>query len=440
MKKTAVFLLVLAICLLMPLTAAAASAQKYNLMTGGGKITAYVIEDEVYVRPQELAKVYAGTSMNFDVKTVDGVLVVTLNKDLSDGVERLRSRSSYDDVTVEPVEFGIAGIDAKGSVTGVTIEKQRLIKLKDLGSIVGFSYTRNKETGAVHIEKTSSPLIGLSGETGLLPENYINMAAGVLYGSLASNDELRVLSKSAGIVRLLVSQNSDKNVEISSDSPLAVLAAGRISAKLQESDERDIDPNKPMVALTFDDGPREGNTERILDALDEVGGRATFFMVGTNVEQYPDTVAAVAEQGSQIANHSYSHPQLTTLGTEGALEEINKTNTLISNAAGVVPDTGRPPYGSIDDDIIAASGMEWYNWNIDTLDWKYKDADTVYNNVMSEVTDRDVVLMHDIHETTVEAALRIIPKLNEMGYQLVTINELAEVIGDPQDVSGHIDS
>lgn len=438
MKKAAMLFIIIAVCLLMPLTAAAAPAQKYSLMAGGSKITAYLIEDEIYVRPQELAKAYSGTALAFDTEIEDGVLAVTLKKDCTDDVPKFKCKGSYDDVAVGPMDFRVSGIDAVGSVTSAVIEEQSLVRLKDLAGIVGFSYIRNKETGSVRIEKDRSLGFG-TGTAGLSSDRYIDMVADLVYGSLITNDSVRVLSKSADIAKLLAPDDYGvEGVKISQGSPLAAVMAGGISAKLQESDTRDIDPDKPMVAITFDDGPREGNTERILEALDAVDGRATFFMVGTNVENYPDTVLAVAEQGSELANHSYNHPQLTTLGTSAALEQINKTNGLINNVTGITPTIGRPPYGSIDADIINGSGMEWFNWSLDTLDWKYRNADTVYDTVISTVSDRDVILMHDIHESTVDAAVRIIPKLNEMGYQLVTISELCEVMDGAENVSGHI--
>ena len=263
------------------------------------------------------------------------------------------------------------------------------------------------------------------------------MVSDLLYSSVLANENVQIASRGAEIARLLAPEDTAK-LRISEKSPFAPLAANTLNAVLQESDVRDIDPDKKMVAITFDDGPREGNTERILEALDAVDGRATFFMVGTNVENYPDTVKAVAEQGSEIANHSYNHPQLTTLGTSGALEQINHCNDLINKAAGVTPTIGRPPYGSIDEDIINGSGMEWFNWSVDTLDWKSRNADSVCSVIMENVGDRDVILMHDIHDSTVEAAVRIIPWLHEQGYQLVTISELAEVEGGAENVSGHI--
>ncbi|MBQ9518342.1 MAG: polysaccharide deacetylase family protein [Firmicutes bacterium] len=414
----------------------AAPAQKYNLMTGGGKVTAYLVRDEIYVRPEEAANTVKGTNLAFDASYVDDAYKITLKTDFSGDLPKFKCKSAYEDVPAVQVNFTVEGYDAYGTLNGIDIEGVKFLKLKDLGTIAGFNYTRSKSTGAVMLVKQPSAT-PLHGGKLLSSGQYIDMVSDLLYSSVLANENVQIASRGAEIARLLAPEDTAK-LRISEKSPFAPLAANTLNAVLQESDVRDIDPDKKMVAITFDDGPREGNTERILEALDAVDGRATFFMVGTNVENYPDTVKAVAEQGSEIANHSYNHPQLTTLGTSGALEQINHCNDLINKAAGVTPTIGRPPYGSIDEDIINGSGMEWFNWSVDTLDWKSRNADSVCSVIMENVGDRDVILMHDIHDSTVEAAVRIIPWLHEQGYQLVTISELAEVEGGAENVSGHI--
>ena len=162
--------------------------------------------------------------------------------------------------------------------------------------ITGFDYTRSKSTGAVMLSKQPSTA-PLHGGRVLSSGKYIDMVSDLLYKSVLSNENVQIASRGAEIARLLAPEDYTK-LRISEKSPFAPLAANTVNAVLQESDVRDVDPDKKMVAITFDDGPREGNTEKILEALDAVDGRATFFMVGTNVENYPDTVRAVAEQGS----------------------------------------------------------------------------------------------------------------------------------------------
>jgi peptidoglycan/xylan/chitin deacetylase (PgdA/CDA1 family) len=203
-------------------------------------------------------------------------------------------------------------------------------------------------------------------------------------------------------------------------------------------EERKVDPTKPMIALTFDDGPARGSTELILNALTEVGGRATFFVVGSRVEQYPDLVKMIHDQGSQIGNHSYDHSKLSAMGVYSVKTEINKTSNAVYAATGVYPFIGRPPYGSVSQNMRDAVSIKWYNWNVDTLDWKYRDSNYVYNYVINNAKDGDVILMHDLHTTTGVAMQKAIPKLAEMGFQLVTIDEMAEAKGGYENVKGYI--
>ena len=208
--------------------------------------------------------------------------------------------------------------------------------------------------------------------------------------------------------------------------------------KKEEKEEIEIDPSKPVVALTFDDGPKKGTTDRLLNILKKYDARATFFVVGQMVEKHPELVKQAYEQGCQIGNHSYSHPILTKLSLDDAKTEINKTSNLVYDATGDYTRIGRPPYGSLSSEIKKASGFEWFNWSIDTYDWKSKNADSVYQRIMSNVGNYDVILMHDLYDSTIDAVERAIPELVEKGYQFVTMKELIELKGGAEKVSGHI--
>lgn len=184
----------------------------------------------------------------------------------------------------------------------------------------------------------------------------------------------------------------------------------------------------PLVALTFDDGPGQ-YTDKLLDCLEENGAKATFYMLGQNVEKYPDIVKRMHDLGMELSNHTYDHKDLTKLTQSQITEEIEKTNTLIENAAGVLPDTLRPPGGSYNEAVQNLAGMPIVKWSIDTKDWKTKSEDQTYQCVMDSVQDGSIVLMHDIHQWSVDAALRLIPDLMEEGYKLVTVQELAQAKG-----------
>lgn len=194
---------------------------------------------------------------------------------------------------------------------------------------------------------------------------------------------------------------------------------------------RTVDPQRPMVALTFDDGPHPRNTPRILETLKTYDGASTFFMVGTNVERYPDVVLQVAENGSEIASHTYNHPNLTRLSADSLNVQLNRVSELVNDLTHqqIQIQTLRPPYGAVNEQVKEASPTPLILWSLDTLDWKTRSAEKTVDLVLSQVEDGDIILMHDIHAESADAAETLIPKLTEMGFQLVTVQELMEAKG-----------
>jgi peptidoglycan/xylan/chitin deacetylase (PgdA/CDA1 family) len=196
----------------------------------------------------------------------------------------------------------------------------------------------------------------------------------------------------------------------------------------EDSSKETPSEKRGSIALTFDDGP-SSFTNRLLDCLEENNAKATFFLVGEEVTYFPDEVKRAAELGCEIGNHSYSHTDLTTLDAAGIAEEIGKTDQLLLNLVGHGGTVVRPPYGSVNDTVKQTVGTPMILWSIDTLDWETLDADTTVQTVLDNVKDGDIILMHDIYSTTVDAAQILIPTLIEEGYDLVTIHELAEIKG-----------
>lgn len=193
--------------------------------------------------------------------------------------------------------------------------------------------------------------------------------------------------------------------------------------KVQKTKNKIIDPNKKMIALTFDDGPSK-YTDKIIELLDNYGANGTFFVLGNKVEIYKETLSKIIKQGSEIGNHSYNHKWLIKLNKLEFIEQIERTQTILKNTIGYTPTLMRPTYGSIDDKIKNNTNLDIILWNIDTLDWKLKDPEDIANRVIGKVNDGDIVLMHDIHERTLDALKLILPKLKEEGYQFVTVSEL----------------
>ena len=202
------------------------------------------------------------------------------------------------------------------------------------------------------------------------------------------------------------------------------------NAAPQNQSGRNIDPNRPMVALTYDDGPNAPVTNRILNSLEAVGGRATFFVVGSNVHGRNATIMKRAfDMGCEIGNHTYKHENLTKLSAEAIKSTISSTDQKVIEVTGTSPSLVRPPYGAKNASVLNTIGKPAILWSIDTLDWKTKNASSTINAVLNHVKDGDVILMHDIYGPTADASETIIPELVKRGYQLVTVTELASYRG-----------
>lgn len=196
-------------------------------------------------------------------------------------------------------------------------------------------------------------------------------------------------------------------------------------------------PAKPdgrtrYIALTFDDGPSSVATASILSSLRKVGGKATFFVVGSRVQSYASLVRQMAKEGHQIGNHSWSHRDLTRISAEQRVSEMNRTRQAILNVSGVVPTVMRPPYGATNSAVrqtMANLGFPQIIWSIDPTDWRNYSPTSVADFVLTRARDGSVVLMHDIFGSTAKAAAIIIPELVRRGYRLVTIDELMRIKG-----------
>ena len=190
-------------------------------------------------------------------------------------------------------------------------------------------------------------------------------------------------------------------------------------------DMHGIDVNAPMVALTFDDGPDVSNiTSRILDAFAGVGGHATFFQLGQRAEMYPEKIQRIVNEGHEIGNHTYDHSHM---GDAVTSDDIIHANDAIEAAGGVRPVSFRSPGGNTTELIrqtCIQENMTLYYWSMDTRDWYTKDAAETVSYIKSHVEDGDIILMHNIYDSSAEAVEEIVPWLVEQGYQLVTVSQL----------------
>src|SRR5437764_2689339 len=184
----------------------------------------------------------------------------------------------------------------------------------------------------------------------------------------------------------------------------------------------------PYIAMTFDDGPSAKLTPKLLDLLAAHHIKATFFLIGENAAEYPDLVAREVQEGHEVANHSWSHPNLGKMSDDGVRGQLRKTDAAIQSAAGIRPTLMRPPYGS-----ISVRQKKWINqefgykivlWDVDPLDWRRPGAGAVCNRIVKNTRAGSIILAHDIHPGTIEAMPCVLKELEAKGFKFVTVSEL----------------
>ncbi len=184
-----------------------------------------------------------------------------------------------------------------------------------------------------------------------------------------------------------------------------------------------INKEDKIIAFTFDDGPNY-NTSKVIDVLNKYKVTATFFVMGKNIKGNEKVLEKLKESGMEIGNHTFNHKLLTKYSEEVIKEEIDKTSKLIYNTVGVYPNLLRPSYGSVNRKIKKIANMPIIIWDIDTLDWKYKNSKRIANKILNSVEDGDIILMHDIYKSTLNSLDIVIPKLLDNGYKIVSVSEL----------------
>ncbi len=178
------------------------------------------------------------------------------------------------------------------------------------------------------------------------------------------------------------------------------------------------------IAITFDDGPHPYYTEQLLDGLKERGVKATFFVTGMHAEENPEVIRRMSKEGHLIGNHTYSHIQLSSANSEAFKEELIKTNEAIEALTGQEVQYVRPPYGTWDKKFEKELNMFPVLWTVDPLDWCSDNVAGIVQKVTSKAKENAIILMHDEYKSTVTAALQIVDKLLEQGYEFVTVDEL----------------
>ena len=196
----------------------------------------------------------------------------------------------------------------------------------------------------------------------------------------------------------------------------------------QNEDGFNIKDTDKVIAITFDDGPCN-YTSLLVDILNQNKAHATFFYVTNRIENYKDGVLKAHKSGEEIAYHSYAHKNFKKQEFSEIINEYNESNEIIKSITGSTYSLTRPPYGSINDEIKNNLNTKFILWNKDTNDWKYKDTEVIKKYVLDNVEDGDIILFHELYETSINAIKDLLPILYSKGYRVVTVSQLANIKG-----------
>lgn len=191
-----------------------------------------------------------------------------------------------------------------------------------------------------------------------------------------------------------------------------------------EKQNRELN-DKPRLAFTFDDGPTEGITKRIVDLFDQYNGRATFFALGSRMEQYPDILRYVVEHGHEVGSHSYDHPDLSILSWDEVNEQLGKTEDIFYSITGQEIELLRPTYGNVSQIMKENIDITFVFWTIDSMDWNSRNTQAIVDEIIPYLHEDAIILMHDLYESSADAIESILPQLADE-YQFVTVSELLE--------------
>ena len=183
-------------------------------------------------------------------------------------------------------------------------------------------------------------------------------------------------------------------------------------------------PSLKKVALTFDDGPDPKVTTKILATLEKYDAKATFYMLGSRVEYYPEIAKDVSNAGHELGNHTWTHPDLTNASIKKINSEITRTSSIIEKVTGKKAITFRPPYGAINKTVRQQTNLPVILWDVKTLDWKHRNANQLLAHVKKNTRNGSIILMHDIHQSTADGLDAVLAYLKGEGYTFVTVSEL----------------
>ena len=183
------------------------------------------------------------------------------------------------------------------------------------------------------------------------------------------------------------------------------------------------------VALTFDDGPKRGTTDVLLDGLRQRGASATFFLVGEQAQYAADLVLRMQQEGHQVGNHTWSHTRLEGAEPQAIQAEVGRMESFLHGVLGGSGYWLRPPYGQVTAGTEKTLDVPMVKWSVDPRDWESRDAEKVLRDLLASVQENSIILLHDIYPSSVEAALKLVDTLGTQGYCFVTVEELLRLNG-----------
>lgn len=249
------------------------------------------------------------------------------------------------------------------------------------------------------------------------PEIFINVSE---LNNILSDYWINLISENQNFEQettaVIIEFDTEATTEATSDLP--------VETNPEQTTDKNSAITKKKIAITFDDGPHKDFTIQILDLFDKYNGKATFYMLGSRVDFYPHIAKNVIERGHEIGNHTWNHKDLTKLDTSSLLDEINRTNSAIKKSTGILPKTLRPPFGEINEQTKKIIDEKVVLWDVDTLDWSSHDPDEILSIIKRDVRENSIILLHDIHKSTLDALPAILEYLYNNNYEFVTISNL----------------
>lgn len=344
--------------------------------TGLAKVTHYKLQAREMTVSQFKAK---------DSKKIDGVeFLVKDDGNVFKLTDFILDKTAFSDIFVRELE---SELSQKSQLTDESVEQIGILRQR---SILDWQFILNP-----------------SAITLILPEPVADIAEVTLpYNKLFDIIDENYLKDDPLKEYLTYMENKDRQERIMHAGGAPVVIPGKV------------------VALTFDDGPSPANTPRILDILAQYKAKATFYVIGSSISGNETILKRAISEGHEIGNHTWSHPDLKSLSISSVQEEIALGNKILQSNLGIKPKTFRPPYGSTNSTIATAAGLHQALWDVDTLDWKNRDPQAILDAVKSQLRPGATILMHDIHDTTVEALPLVMEYLVSEGYTFTTFSEL----------------